>query len=102
MSSLVLIAHNAREQLLAALDRLSHHVGWTRLVVVDNGSDDGVAGAVRELFPATVVVQLGNEVDWATAERAGRAFARGDDCAVVWLSETSRVTTVRTPELVGV
>lgn len=102
MSSLVLIARHAREQLLVALDGLSHHLGWTRVVVVDNGNDDGSADAVRERYPTTVVVQLGCEVDWATAEKAGRAFVRDDDCAVVWLDDARQTTAARVPELAGV
>lgn len=99
MSSLVIIAHNARSQLLAALTRLTREPAWGRVVVVDNGSDDGSSDAVRERFPTAVVVQLGNAVEWGTAEAAGRAFVRGEDCAVVWLNEARRMAPVAEPEL---
>lgn len=97
MSSLILIAHNARTQLIDSLARLTHEQTWDRIVVVDNGSEDGSSDLVRAQYPQVVVVQLGNKVDWMVAERAGRAFG-GDDSAVVWLNEV-RVNMVAEPRL---
>lgn len=101
MTSLILITHNSLDPAIASLDRLTREQPAARVVVVDNGSDDGTADVVRERFPSVAVVQLGNETDWAVAERAGRAFA-GPDAAVVWLNEASRMVAVDVPELVGV
>ncbi|MEO2090106.1 MAG: hypothetical protein ABGY75_11490, partial [Gemmataceae bacterium] len=71
------------------------------LVVVDNGSDDGTSDAVRDRFPSVPLVQLGLATDWAVAERAGRAFAPGDDCCVVWLNdERAAAVPAAEPEVV--
>jgi GT2 family glycosyltransferase len=101
VSSIVLLAHNARPQLIEALDRLSHQAAEPRIIVVDNGSEDGSSDTVRDLYPKVTVVQFENELEWKVAERAGRAFAFGDDYAVVWLSEAHRMET-DAPNLVEV
>lgn len=88
MTSLVLIAHNSRDQLLDTLTRLVTAYPKPHLVVVDNGSDDDTSDTMRDLFPDVTLVQFGLETDWAVAERAGRSFVPGDDCCVVWLGDT--------------
>ena len=100
MSSLILISHDAREQLLSSLDRLTIERMWTRVIVVDNGSNDGSSDAVRERYPDVVLVQLGNEVDWKVAEKAGKAFA-GEEYAIIWLNEVHEAVEVAEPELVA-
>ena len=102
MSSLVFITRNSRPQLHLALTKLLHQHTWGRLIVVDNGSEDGTADMLRHLFPKVVLVQLGNEVDWAVAERAGRAFLRGEEYATVWLNEARQTVRPAQPRLVAV
>jgi GT2 family glycosyltransferase len=53
--TVVVATHDRRERLLATLPRL---VGGGPVVVVDNGSTDGTAGAVRRSFPDVEVVRL--------------------------------------------
>ncbi|MDK3258795.1 glycosyltransferase family 2 protein [Blastococcus capsensis] len=56
-TSIVLATRNRRASLLRSLDRLVHADG-PPVVVVDNGSTDGTAAAVRDRHPAVVVVEL--------------------------------------------
>ena len=56
-TSVVLATRNRRASLLRSLDRLVHADG-PPVVVVDNGSRDGTAAAVRDRYPTVVVVEL--------------------------------------------
>jgi GT2 family glycosyltransferase len=49
--AVVVITHQRRDELLLALDRLLALPEQPHVVVVDNGSTDGTADAVRERFP---------------------------------------------------
>ncbi len=49
--AVVVITHQRRDELLLALDRLLALPEQPRVVVVDNGSTDGTADAVRARFP---------------------------------------------------
>ena len=55
--SVVVVAWNAREELLRCLATLEKAVRIAHeVIVVDDGSEDGTPAAVRERFPATVLV----------------------------------------------
>jgi GT2 family glycosyltransferase len=54
--AVVVITHNRREELLGALARLRALPEQPHVVVVDNGSADGTADAVRERFPEVELV----------------------------------------------
>jgi GT2 family glycosyltransferase len=54
--AVVVITHQRREELLATLARLARLPERPRVVVVDNGSTDGTAAAVRERFPHMEVI----------------------------------------------
>jgi GT2 family glycosyltransferase len=54
----VVITHRRRTEALAAVGRLLELPEQPPVVLVDNGSDDGTAEAVRERFPAVEVVAL--------------------------------------------
>ncbi len=54
--AVVVITHQRRDELLAALDRLLALPERPHVVVVDNGSTDGTAEAVRRLFPMVDLV----------------------------------------------
>jgi N-acetylglucosaminyl-diphospho-decaprenol L-rhamnosyltransferase len=55
--SVVIVAHRARDHVLRCLASLRRHVATPyEAIVVDDGSGDGTADAVRERFPAARLV----------------------------------------------
>ena len=54
--AVVVITHQRRDEVLLALDRLLALPEQPHVVVVDNGSTDGTAGAVRARFPQVELV----------------------------------------------
>ena len=80
--SVVIITRDRRPELLRTLDRLQDLVGRRELhdlVVVDNGSTDGSAAAVRERFPGVRVLALPENL-----AAAGRTLgARATDADLV-------------------
>ncbi len=54
----VMATRNRRPRLLATLERLAALPEAPAVIVVDNASDDGSAGAVRRRFPAVEVIAL--------------------------------------------
>lgn len=55
----VVLSHNRRGPLLHTVDRLRALPERPEVIVVDNGSDDGSAGAVREHFPDVRLIEAG-------------------------------------------
>lgn len=55
--AVVLVTHQTRDEVLGCLATVPRHVPT---VVVDNGSTDGTATAVRERFPQVQVLELAN------------------------------------------
>ncbi|HEU4346617.1 MAG TPA: glycosyltransferase, partial [Actinoplanes sp.] len=56
--TVVVITRNRRAGLLRTLRRLADLPERPPVIVVDNGSEDGTAAAVRAAFPAVEVVPL--------------------------------------------
>ena len=54
--AVVVITHQRRDELLTALERLDALPEQPHVVVVDNGSTDGTAAAVRERFPQVELI----------------------------------------------
>ena len=67
-AGVVLVTHETRDEVLGALVSLGAHPG--PVVVVDTGSSDGTAEAVRSAHPEVRVLELGN-VGYGRAVNAG-------------------------------
>ncbi|WP_435849637.1 glycosyltransferase family 2 protein [Streptomyces pristinaespiralis] len=61
-TTVVVITHNRREQLLSSLDRLAELPERPPLIVVDNASTDGTADAVAERHPQAMVLAPGRNL----------------------------------------
>lgn len=73
-AAVVVVNHNTRAELLACLDTLAGS-GADEVVVVDSGSTDGSAGAVRAHHPDVRVLELAN-LGFGKAANAGVAETR--------------------------
>ena len=96
-AGVVIVTHDTREDVLAALASLATHPG--PIVVVDSGSTDGTAEAIRATHPSVEVLVLDNvgygrgvnagaarlpaEVDVVVAANADVTFAQGAIAALV-------------------
>ena len=83
--AVVVITHQRRPELLAALERLSALPEQPHVVVVDNGSTDGTSGAVRARFPQVELISspdnlgaVGRNVGVARVETPYVAFCDDD------------------------
>jgi len=76
--SVIVIAHDVREEVLACLQSVECHVGElsVELLVIDNGSSDGTAAAVEERFPQARLVALKTN-EGVPARNHGLRRARG-------------------------
>jgi N-acetylglucosaminyl-diphospho-decaprenol L-rhamnosyltransferase len=70
LPGIVIITRDRRASLLHALGRLVEESGAEEIVVVDNGSSDGSALAVRRAFPSVHVIEFAAGVG-AAARNAG-------------------------------
>jgi len=89
---IVIPVHNRRETTLRTLRALADDgvFGWAAVLVVDDGSTDGTAGAGRAEFPAVHWLQgdgtwwwagaIRRGMEWALASGAARIFWLNDDC----------------------
>ena len=69
---------NGAERLSVLLESLRHQTLDSRIVVVDNGSDDGSAEMVRERFPEATVFVLPANLGFGKALNLAIAEHRGD------------------------
>lgn len=76
--SIVIVAWNVREDLTACLRSIGDTRERYQVIVVDNASTDGTAGAIRRDFPD--VQLIGNEKNrgFAAANNQGFAIAQGE------------------------
>jgi GT2 family glycosyltransferase len=98
--TVIVVAHDVREEVLACLGSVEEHAApvEAEVVLVDNASRDGTAEAVAEAFPRTEVVPLAANVGVA-ARNAGLRRARGR--LRMFLDSDARLTAGALPELVA-
>ncbi|MDQ2723473.1 MAG: glycosyltransferase [Actinomycetota bacterium] len=73
--SVVMMTRDRREQALRALTQLTALPEAPPIIVVDNGSADGTADAVRDTFPAVTVLSPGHNLGAAARTLGVRAAA---------------------------
>jgi len=77
--SIVIVSFNTRQQTLACLDSVHESApAGTQVIVVDNGSTDGSALAIRERFPGVLVDEAGENLGFARGVNRGAAHASAD------------------------
>lgn len=83
--SVVIVNWNSRQDLLACLASLASQTAADRLevVVVDNGSADGSAAAVREQYPSYIVLELAENLGFAEGSNRGISATTGDWVALL-------------------
>jgi GT2 family glycosyltransferase len=98
--SVVVVAHDVRDEVLACLASVQAHAGplTVETFLVDNGSADGTAEAVRDEFPAVEVVRLERNRGVA-ARNEGLRRARGR--MRMFLDSDARLTPGALAELVA-
>jgi hypothetical protein len=75
--SVVIVSYNAREHLLRCLAALGEHGGLPlEVIVVDNASADGSAGAAREASTEPRVIDAGENLGFSRASNLGIRQAR--------------------------
>jgi GT2 family glycosyltransferase len=92
----VMTCFNRREQTLACLDRLAAQSrGTIELVLVDDGSTDGTADAVRAAWPSATILQGSGELYWAGGMRLAmqHALEYYDLEHLLWLNDDTMLDT---------
>ncbi|HXW06292.1 MAG TPA: glycosyltransferase family 2 protein [Vicinamibacterales bacterium] len=99
--SIIIVSYNTRavlEQCLESLDEASVALPHD-IVVVDNGSSDGSAAAVRARWPYVRVLEQGQNTGFAAATNVGIRATRGD--LVLLLNSDTRVPSGALDALAG-
>jgi GT2 family glycosyltransferase len=90
--AIIIVNWNRKEDTLACLESLSRVTyPHRRVILVDNGSQDGSAAAVRERFPQVMVIALPQNLRFAGGNNLGlrEVLARGDDFALLLNNDTT-------------
>jgi glycosyltransferase involved in cell wall biosynthesis len=86
----VIPVHNRREITLRCLRHLEATgvLAWASVVIVDDGSIDSTASAVRESFPAVTILPGDGNLWWGGAIRLGMDHAmRAGAGFIIWLND---------------
>lgn len=91
--TVVVLNWNNKEETLACLESLAQaDLAGANVMLVDNGSTDGSAAAVRERFPSLRVIQLDENQGYAGGNNAGIRAALEDGAeGVLLLNNDTRV-----------
>lgn len=76
-TSIILVAHNHRSELIRCLASLGPRPS-DEVIVVDNASGDGTATAVRERFPSVRLIVCNRNLGFGGGANLGAAAAGGD------------------------
>ena len=84
--SIVIVSFNTCDLLRRCLAALRASVAGRSFeaIVIDNGSSDGSVAMVKKEFPATTLVEVGENLGFGRATNRGTALSRGR--VVVWLN----------------
>jgi N-acetylglucosaminyl-diphospho-decaprenol L-rhamnosyltransferase len=97
--SVIIVNWNTREILLNCLASLVSCVGQCEVVVVDNGSMDGSAAAVRDKFPNVNIIQCEGNQGYARAGMLGFRASTGH--YVLFLNSDTVVPSEALPRLIA-
>ena len=76
--SIIIVSWNAREYLIGCLMSLyEEDPPWAEIIFVDNGSSDGSADAVEELFPEVRLIRSDENLGFAKANNIGIMASAG-------------------------
>lgn len=86
----VVPTHNTRDLTLACLEKLhqTSRIDRPRIIVVDDGSDDGTEEAILERFPETTVFSMRARAGFTCAVNAGLERVGGADAVLILNSDT--------------
>ena len=88
----VVVTYNRRHLLLESLAAvLAQSRAPDAVIVVDNASEDGTAGAVRAAFPGVQLAELARNSGGAGGFAAGMALALAGDADHIWLMDDDTV-----------
>jgi GT2 family glycosyltransferase len=90
-AAVVIPTWNGAHYLGPCLDSLAAQTHPARIIVVDNGSEDGTAELVRDRFPSVTLLALGTNHGFAGAVNAGIAEARQNGVEYVALLNNDAV-----------
>lgn len=78
--TVVIVNYETRDDTVACVGSVLSHLGGVdaQVVVVDNGSRDGSAAALRAAHPGIDVIEAGENLGFARAVNRGAALARGE------------------------
>lgn len=90
--AIIVVNWNRRDDTLECLDSLTKvHYSNYRVIMVDNGSTDGSAEAVRQRFQNVVIIEAGENLRFAGGNNLGLkdVLAEGDDYCLLLNNDTT-------------
>lgn len=93
----VIVNWNGKDDVLrclASLKRLDYPARDTRIVVVDNASQDGSGAVIRRDHPQALLIENARNLGYAKAVNQGFAYALGEGADYVWVMNNDVVVAV--------